>query len=461
MNRKRAVFWHQGMFLQPQHFQLTDQYHAEYNEILYKHAKPYFWGIISSDLRASGLSHRICDIENIQAVFEDGTYIEFPGNAHLSYNTIDEEQIELDKPQLVYLALRKLSAQGSNVTQVESEDELGTVNSRYYTRFSGEEYSDLYTDSEVSEVNLLNYNVKLVYEYEKHKYEQYQMLPVARFVKEGEALQLDTDYIAPVLTLGLSSTLMRIIKELRDELLGRSYQLDNYNTPIHGLREFDPNIMRYKLALRTLSRYVPRLFHYIETENVHPWDVYGVLCEIVGEVSTFTNMVNVLGEKKDGERLMPSYQHTDLEACFSAAKELILNLLNEITIGPQYLVDLEFVDDLYKTEIPGEFFEQNVDYYLVVNTGADFEEILPSLLTTAKIASVESVPVILERSLPGVGLIHAASVPPGLPRKANAYYMKLDHHDDMWASVSRMNDIAVSWADAPEDLELQLVILRK
>jgi len=71
------------------------------------------------------------------------------------------------------------------------------------------------------------------------------------------------------------------------------------------------------------------------------------------------------------------------------------------------------------------------------------------------------VETLLERSLPGVGMIYLASAPPGLPRRPNSYYMRLDTHDDQWSAVSRQENVALLWDEAPPDTTVELVVVRK
>jgi type VI secretion system protein ImpJ len=237
--------------------------------------------------------------------------------------------------------------------------------------------------------------------------------------------------------------------------------LSSYDVTGQDAIKYDATLMRYKLAARTLSRYIPRLFHYTETGAIHPWDVYGLLRELVGEISTFTSTINVLGETFDGQRLMPSYDHANIGACFNSAKDLLAKLLNEITVGPQYIVEMPLKDKYFQADIPQEFFEQRVDYYLIVSTQSDFNEHQNSLLMTGKLASSDIVEVLAERSLPGVGLIHVNAPPADMPRRPDAHYVRLDHHDDQWSAVERHRDIALLWDEAPDDVKIELVIVRR
>ncbi|MBT6702537.1 MAG: type VI secretion system baseplate subunit TssK, partial [Gammaproteobacteria bacterium] len=115
----------------------------------------------------------------------------------------------------------------------------------------------------------------------------------------------------------------------------------------------------------------------------------------------------------------------------------------------------------FAADVPTQFFTEHVDFYLIVNTESEFESSEKSLLTAAKLCSRDSVEVLQERSLPGVGMMYMASAPPGLPRRPNSYFLRLDIHDDQWSSVVRQENIALLWNEAPEDTKVELVIVRK
>ncbi len=42
---QKSLFWHQGLFLQPQHFQYSDLYHQTSYYPMIEIANPYFWGV--------------------------------------------------------------------------------------------------------------------------------------------------------------------------------------------------------------------------------------------------------------------------------------------------------------------------------------------------------------------------------------------------------------------------------
>ncbi len=461
MNNSKPIFWHQGLFLQPQHFQLSEQYRDSRLYPYQAYMQPHFWGVCRIEMLASSLNHRTCEIESGEFIFPDGSFVSIPDNAIVSPRSFEDEWVDPEKPFTIYLAMHKLSQFDDNATVLASLDQHGDANTRYVTTAAAEEVKDVYVEGNDAQVKFLRYALKIVFDNEKDELTDYDLIPIAQVIRDGDAIIYDRHYLPPCINIASVPELTRIVKEVRDEITGRAMQLSAYKSPTHAKKEFDANMLRYKMALQSLSRMVPRLFHITESGNVHPWTVYGVLRELIGEISTYTDRVTVLGETADGKRMVPAYEHDDLGNCFKQASALVSQLLNEITIGPQFLVDMKFDQVAFSADVPSEFFTEHVDFFLIVNTVEDFEQSQKSLLTAAKLSSRDMVETLVERSLPGVGMIYLSTAPPGLPRRPNSYYLRLDVHDDQWTSVVRQENVALLWDEAPQDTSIELVVVRK
>ncbi|HID29161.1 MAG TPA: type VI secretion system baseplate subunit TssK, partial [Desulfobacterales bacterium] len=250
------------------------------------------------------------------------------------------------------------------------------------------------------------------------------------------------------------------VKEIRDEIAARGHQLESYKRErgIHTA-EFGARDMVYLLALRSLNRYIPALFHVTESQQVHPWTVYGVLRQLIGELSSFSERVNVRGEAEDGTPLLSNYDHRGLWDCFSGARAVVTQLLDEITAGPEYVLLLSYDGTYYSSELSPTIFEGRNRFYLVFETAEDPQSMLQSLETMAKLGSRESLPILIARALPGIRLEHLAIPPQELPRRAHSAYFRIDHHSDQWAQVERGHNIALYWDSAPEDLKVELMVV--
>lgn len=461
MHNSKPVFWHQGLFLQPQHFQLSDQYQDARLAPYQAYMQPHFWGVCQIEMLASSLAHRTCEIESGEFLFPDGSFVSIPGNAVINPRSFEDDWVDPEKPFTIYLAIHKISQFEDNVTVLPSLENSADVTTRYITTSAPESVKDVFVEGADAQVKFLRYALKIVFDNEKDEMNDYDLVAIAQVVRDGDSIIYNRHYLPPCINISSIPELMRIVKEVRDEITGRATQLSAYKAPTHAKKDFDPNMLRYKMALQSLSRFVPRLFHIAEAGTVHPWVVYGVLRELVSEISTYTDRVNLLGESADGLRLVPGYDHNDLGNCFNSASSMVSQLLNEITIGPQFLVEMKFDGIAFDVDVPPEFFTEYVDFFLIVNTVDDFDESQKSFLTAAKLASRDVVETLVERSLPGVGMIYLPAAPPGLPRRPNSHYLRVDVHDDQWSAVVRQENVALIWDESPEDVKIELVVVRK
>jgi len=217
--------------------------------------------------------------------------------------------------------------------------------------------------------------------------------------------------------------------------------------------------MIYLLALRSLNRYVPLLFHWTDSQHVHPWILYGTLRQLIGELSSFSEKFNVMGETLDGSRLIPNYNHQNLWECFSSVQSLITQLLDEITAGPEYIINLLYDGTFFTADLKPDIFEGRNRFYLVLKTETDPADVIQSLTSIAKLGSRENLPLLIARSLSGIKVEHLPSPPQELPRRGNCIYFRIDHNNDLWQQVEKGHNIAISWDTAPEDLGAELMVV--
>lgn len=139
----------------------------------------------------------------------------------------------------------------------------------------------------------------------------------------------------------------------------------------------------------------------------------------------------------------------------------IAQLLNEITIGPELLVFLEPYDHYLAADLPKHFFNNRNRFYLILRSEADGNRLINLFQSGAKLASLDDLPNLVRRALPGIELIHLPIAPQGLPRRAYSYYYRIETASDAWDQVEKNGNIALDWPDAPEDLKAEVVVIRR
>ncbi len=460
MDIQKPLFWQQGLFLQPQHFQQNDLYVHSLLNPLHKFIQPHFWGVASLDISPAALGNQTIDITKGEFVFSDNTHVVYPGNAMLAARSFESTWQEKDKPLKVYLGLRKWDESGENVTVLSDAEMISDASTRYVTTADSEELVDMHHTGPAGQVRKMKFLLKIFWDTEKDKIGDYLLIPLAVLEKDGEEIRLAGRYVPPAMNIKSVSGLFNTVKEIRDLVASRARQLEEYKSQkgVHTA-EFGARDMVFLLALRSLNRYVPLLFHFTEALYIHPWTVYGMLRQLVGELSSFSDSINVMGTLPNGETLMGEYDHSDLGTLFLSSLALITGLLDEITAGPEYILKLLFDGTYFAVDLPGIKFEGKNRFYLVVETDTDPKTVIDALQGIAKLGTRETLPLLLARALPGVGLEHLPVPPQELPRRVQSVYFQIDHHSDQWKQVESGKNIALYWDSAPEDIKVELMIV--
>jgi type VI secretion system protein ImpJ len=455
---EKPLFWHQGLFLQPQHLQLNDHYHQTLSKPLFEFMAPHFWGIAALDIQQASLGRGSFDMVNAEMIFPDLTHVAFPGNALISARSFEADWLDGGKPFQVYIGLKKWNKNGENVTLLPSLENFSDVTTRYVATTDAEEIKDLYHDGPNAQVKRLHYVLRIFWETETDRLGDYVLIPIARLERSGDAIILSDQYIPPCTVIAGSNVLLNVLTEVRDQIASRGRQLESYKRDrgIHTA-EFGSRDMIFLLALRSLNRYTPLLFHFMEAQQVHPWMVYGVLRQLIGDLSSFSEKITMLGQLEDGTALIERYDHQHLWECFAGMRRLITRLLDEITAGPEYAMQLHYDGTYYSTELPPAIFEGRNRFYLVFSTETEIETLIQTIQSISKLGTRETLPLLIARSLPGIQIEHLEIPPQELPRRANSLYFQINHHHDQWVQVEKGHNLALYWDTAPGDLQVELM----
>jgi len=462
VNFNKPLFWHQGLFLQPQHFQYESLHSAQLNMQYTQYANSYPWGVAQLQFDDSTLSNGIIDIKKLDVIFEDGTFVSYPENVHLRGRSFEAQWTDRNKPLSVYLGISKLSANESNVTVVSNFDNAPEILTRYISHAEGENFQDLHQGDVTTPLKTMKYALRIFFGDEIDGLSDQVLIPIARVEQQGEELRYSNVFVAPSVSLKSSTVLLNNIKDIRDELIGRSKQIDSYkSTSTSRAAEFNPVAERYRSALRIIARYAPMLNHYFENSVVHPLEVYGQLRALIGELSTFSEKVNLLGDTPDGQNNLPRYQHTAIGECFDAAKLLIVNLLDELTVSPELLVRFERDESgRFSTDLTSEFFAKQHSMYFMLETSTHYGELSDSFNAFSKLGAQSVVDTYVQRAIPGIEFTHFPEQPTGLERRSKVTYFTIDRDSDRWKLVEEQGKIALQWDDAPADLVVEMVVVR-
>ncbi len=463
MNIKKQLFWHQGLFLQPQHFQYMDMVQNNSIYPMVEISTPYFNGVVNFRINENSLLKEIFEAESLEMILTDGTHINCTENGILKPRSFSGQWTESLEPFTIYAGVKKLSKKGANVTVVSSYDEASNVKTRYITLTEPEECPDLHQDGPFAQIKTLTTVVKVFFEDEIKDAGDYDLIPIVQLIKRGDEILLSNDFIPPCLYISSSPVLLKTILKIRDELTGRARQLEEYKISVGDSgKSSDVRTIPYRFSLQLLSHYGPLLYHYTETHRIHPFQIYGVLRQMVGGLSTLSDRVTFLGETGNEKTEVLPYKHNNLGECFKNIFAVIELLLNEISIEAESVVTFEKTDTgRYQTEIPAELFAPENSFFIALRTESKFEEHIDSFNSFSKIGSATEIDIYVERSLPGLIPKFLRTHPEGIPKRQNANYFKIERNDPAMSSIQDWKNIVLLWDKAPEDLKVEFIVLRR
>ncbi|WP_291326981.1 type VI secretion system baseplate subunit TssK [Desulfovibrio sp. UCD-KL4C] len=426
MYANKPLFWHQGLFLQPQHFQLADLHQLYRLRALREFGQPYFWGLTKLDVREGALERNL-EVTGVEVLFEDGNFVSFPGNAMLEQRSFDKAWQDGEKLFMVYLGLKKWNSEGGNVTL--TDDNTTISNTMFAVSPDPGELPDLLGNGPVGQIKPMHYVLRLFWETELDDIGAYTIIPLGRLMLDLEQARLDESFIPPALTLDSSEYLTNVFKDISDQVALCSRRLEQYKSP-GGLGTGDLNFTStvFLLALRTLNRYAPVLKHFVEAPHVHPWKAFGLLRQIIGELSSFS-------------------------------RDIISRILDSLTAGPEFMSQFTFEDPYFTAELPDRAFGTGNTFWLLVRTHEP-EKAMPELLKIAKLSATKGMSTLLSRAINGISITPVENPPPGLPRTKGALCFHIDTESSLWNEVQRSGSLSLYWDSAPREMMAYIAAMK-
>ena len=463
MEALRPIFWFQGLFLQPQHFQALERRNETRLWETLQSCRPYPWGIRELAVNAEALLNDQFVLSACRAVFPDGTSVTYPGGAECVPRIIDRDALGTERPTSVYVGIRFWDEHGGNVTILPPDASPAQAQTRYMAHHEPEQQPDLYVqNAPAGNVHRMSPVLRIFLEHDAAQMAGYAVLEIARLVRRGDRIILLDAFVPPLLRTGASAALGGLLRDIRDMVTFRATQLQDYK--IHGeqrAKDFDPAYLIFLLSLQTINRYVQSLMHLTETGDVPPWEAYGVLRQFIGELSVFAKDLSPTGQRGDGRQVLLPYDHKNLYQCFLNARDLIQQLIARLGTSIEFLIRLEPKDMLLQADLPERIFKNYNQYWLIVQTeDDDGERIVDEVLRVAKLSAPLKMSAILVRAISGIGLTHCAMPPSGLPKKAGSYYFLIDKTGPYWAEVEESRAVCLFWESKPENVDVHLAVVR-
>lgn len=437
------VIWSEGMFLLPQHFQQQDRYVKSILDMRCSGIRPFMWGFSTLTLDHSLLKIGKVAITECSGVFPDGTPFKLPENGPLPLPIDVPEDVQ---NEMIYLTI-PLHQPGS--VEVDSE-ECPNMLARF--RREEKEVKDHNCGSDRAAPIQVG-NPKTAVLLHRQERSAYACLGIGRVLeaRKDQGVLLDRQYIPSNMNCPQMPNLAALMQELHGLLNSRGEMLaGRINAPGAGGVGQVNNFMLMQL----INRYQPLVKHFTTLQGLHPDELYRMLIQLAGELSTFF-------QKGKRAGLYPEYDHTDLQNTFYPLMYDIRRLLGREPIDQVVQLPLEKSESgTYGARIPDMKLLDNAVFVLAANAEMQGEKLRLDFPRQVKIGPFEEISKLVRTHLPGIPIEPLPVAPRQLPFHAGFIYFQLDKQSDLWKKLRESAGIVIFIGGNFPNLQLEFWAIR-
>ncbi|KAF1712644.1 type VI secretion system baseplate subunit TssK [Pseudoxanthomonas kalamensis DSM 18571] len=438
------IFWGEGLFLRPQHFQQQDAYHETRLRDTAATLHPYAWGLRDCSFDLQSLASGVLRLLRLSAVFPDGEPYSAPQDDELPEPLSLAELPAGVSATTIHLAVPLLRPHGGNC----GTDPDGASRFVQANRVT----PDLYTDAAEAELGYLRKTVRLLTDDDAR--DAFSALPIARVRRTPTGgFELDADFVPPCLSIAAVPALMLDLRRLLDALQAKTDALYGiHREPSQHIVEFRSGDIASFWLLHTANAAHAALSHLYHHPGLAPERLFQELSRLVGGLMTFSKAYRLAD--------LPRYQHAAPQAGFDTLFAMIRELLDTVISERYFSINLSEVKPSFHL---GRIDSQRIDarsaFYLGVAADLPGNELAQSVPVRFKVGAPDDVDKCVLSALPGVKLTHAAQVPAAIPVRPGSQYFALEPHGPLYERMLKSESITIYVPSGIRELKLELIAL--
>ncbi|HSP88690.1 MAG TPA: type VI secretion system baseplate subunit TssK, partial [Ignavibacteriaceae bacterium] len=375
-----------------------------------------------------------------------GSVFNMPINDPLPKNKNFEELFPATSEKLeVFLAIPVESVSGNNC-QI---DESPNYNSTRYN-LQNIEVLDFNSGSNLRNIGITRPNFQ--FKFGDESLEEYSSIKIGEIARSSDGkFIMDKNFIPSVITVSSSTGLMDLTRDLLGNLVSKSKELRSQTTIVKP--ELSITQVEILLMLQSVNNFIPLLNYFYTTKHLHPENLYILLLNLAGQLSTFSN----LGIKTSE---YPAYNHKHLTEIFKQIYDDINAMLQvektlerkDIVIPLRKQAETLFIGQLASNQIQAQFF-------LAVAGDIPEKKIITELPKNIKISAYEEIFAVNQAGIQGVTIEYIARPPSGIAVNEKAHYFKINKEGRFWEKIAAKNNIAFFLASEFKMLHMELILL--
>ena len=411
----RKIYWNEGMFLRPQHFQTADNLASKEINLLGNTISHFGWGFKVLKIEEKSLENYRFVVSKFLARLPDGTIVKGPEDGAIPVIDL-KKHFESFNKATIFLAVPHANSKSFakwNVQDCELIDENTGL------------------DPEIIKVCSLNYRFML----DTDDMNGYVKIPIVNLEKSNSASGypcISSLMIPPLLSSDIWPVLKNDILSLIYDRICRKLELVAKQLPTVGLTSTETGRFSF-LQLQALGEAKTALFPLVNTLDIHPYILYLEFCRIIGKIGFFAP-----------SRIPPEppvYDHDELGLTFSRIRVILEDLLN-LVVEPEYK-ERSFVGAGLRMEVvlDPSWVEKGWQMFIGVQGSVPPDQIITILTKPGfldmKIASSQRVDMIFRTGRAGLQCVSVDKVPRILPSKYAFFQIQADIGNEEWSDICK------------------------
>jgi len=365
MKQPQRIVWTEGMLMSPHHLQQQDLYHERLVFAKLEALSPYSWGVVSMDIDEGALGRGEISLSTFTGVLSDGMPVSFeigdPERPPLR-PIADHFPSGQAQPLEIYLGVPREREGAPSFAEAASDSRAAQ------SRFSPvrRKVPDLVDVINQAEVTFGRKNLTFLFGDEPR--EDFATVKFTEIIRDANgSLIPNPNFVPPCLRISASTFIMEGLRRLLGLVLGKAKDLaDRRRQRDASTLEFDAQDVTLFLQLNALNGLVPVLKHVSAAGDISPYDLYLLLSQAAGNLTTFSTEVKPVD--------LPSFVYTDLRSTFEPLFNYLVVLIRQ-TVKETFLrVPLQVKNGIHFGSIEGEEYLRCRQYVLAVQADVLSEE---------------------------------------------------------------------------------------
>lgn len=456
----QQVYWHSGLYLQPQHFQLTDLQHQYWHYRFSQLGMPFLWGVISFELDQAALLNDELSARQVVLLFQDGALVDCSINAVLSPYSLGELWSSREQPMPLYVGLRKLNPEQSNVTNEGNTPTEPQEIKRWTLQDNARVQPDLFGDGPDADLHTLSFHLRFFLQEQLSETSGYMLLRVGQLRSAVDGIVFDEHEMVPCLSLEATPAIKRWVNIFCRTVHSKIRRLEGLKRQGFALSKYTPDEFNELMAvLQVLCRYSAKLECLRQGGQVHPWYFYGVVKQLNIELLCLTPATERPEDSEILNTLALAYDHYDMGTSLNHLSDQFDRIINKLLNIPGFRITFRSeADGYYIASLDKNAMVETSTIYLCLNSmqfSDQNEDFIKS--ENIKLCPQDVVNELINYSLPGIPLSYLTRLPHNLSVRDDTYCFRLDSSHALWSKVIEVKSIIFYWINAPADLQVELV----